>query len=92
MAPGILGLLSYRCGREGRALMNVEVVMVAIGVIGFLTTIATAWQGKFKFAAGAGLLTGAVLVVCMFVFRPGNEQPAAVGGLQVGWESVLATA
>jgi hypothetical protein len=67
--------------------VNVDLVMVVVGVLGFLTTMATAWQGKFRLAAGAGILTGALLVVCMFVFRPSGESPSA-GGI-AGWEAVL---
>ena len=51
--------------------------MVAIGLLGFLLTIGTAWQGKFRTAAGFGILTGALLVACMFVFRPSADAPAA---------------
>jgi hypothetical protein len=57
--------------------MNVDVIMVAIGLVGFLLTIGTAWQGKFRVAAGFGILTGALLVACMFVFRPSSDAPAA---------------
>jgi hypothetical protein len=71
-------------------MVNVDLVMVVVGVLGFLTTMATAWQGKFRLAAGAGILTGALLVVCMFVFRPSAEPPTA-GGV-AGPEAVLLTA
>jgi hypothetical protein len=47
--------------------------MVGVGLLGFLITIGTAWQGKFRTAAGVGILTGALLVVCMFVFRPSSQ-------------------
>ncbi len=60
--------------------MNVDLIMVAVGIVGFFATIAMAWQGKFKVAAGAGFLTGALLVVGMFVFRPGADSPAADTG------------
>jgi hypothetical protein len=60
--------------------MNVNVTMVGVGLLGFLITIGTAWQGKFRTAAGVGILTGALLVVCMFVFRPSSEDSTA-GGL-----------
>lgn len=57
--------------------MNVDVMMVVIGLLGFLLTMGTAWQGKFRVAAGFGILTGALLVACMFVFRPSADAPAA---------------
>jgi hypothetical protein len=57
--------------------MDANVLMVAVGLLGFLVTIGTAWQGKFRTAAGVGILTGALLVVCMFVFRPSGQDPAA---------------
>jgi hypothetical protein len=67
--------------------VSVDLVMVAVGILGFLTTMATAWQGKFRLAAGAGILTGALLVVCMFVFRPSGEPPSPRG--VHGWAAVL---
>ena len=53
--------------------------MVTVGLLGFLLTIGTAWQGKFRAAAGFGILTGALLVACMFVFRPSADAPATGG-------------
>jgi hypothetical protein len=55
--------------------------MVGVGLLGFLATIATAWQGKFRMAAGVGFLTGALLVVSMFVFRPSDGESTASLGL-----------
>jgi hypothetical protein len=62
--------------------MNVNAVMVGVGVVGFLITIGTAWQGRFTVAAGMGILTGAVLVAGLFVFRPAEENSTAGGPVQ----------
>jgi hypothetical protein len=64
---------------EKACAVNVDVVAVTVGLLGFLLTMGTAWQGKFRTAAGFGILTGALLVACMFVFRPGADTAAASG-------------
>jgi hypothetical protein len=54
--------------------------MVVVGLLGFMVTIGTAWQGRFRMAAGVGIVTGALLVVSMFVFRPSDQDSTALGG------------
>jgi hypothetical protein len=59
--------------------VSIDLFMMMTGAVGVLLTIATAWQGRIRFAATAGLATGAFLVVCMVALHPTAGSPASPG-------------